>query len=159
MNFFIWRKQNVSFSRYLCFCVFVKPNDIKICDVIIGMLHNGSYTLAYFFWILSTIKMKLGQIKVCRMKNFSNMFLAQCWRLNTSCRLFYNFIKMILYYSDIWPFLIVDIHHFQMSLIHLFKIMKTEKDMVLSPSPRNCLNNSWKLLPLFTSISWPCLVT
>ena len=36
MNFFILRKSNVSFSRYLDFCVFVKFTDFKICDVIIG---------------------------------------------------------------------------------------------------------------------------
>ena len=37
MNFFIWRENNVSFSRYLGFCDFVKPTDLKICDVIIGI--------------------------------------------------------------------------------------------------------------------------
>ena len=36
MNFFIWRK-NISFSRYLDFCVFVKSTNFKICDVIIGI--------------------------------------------------------------------------------------------------------------------------
>ena len=30
---------------------------------------------------------------VCCMTNISNMFLAECWRLETSCRLFYDFIK------------------------------------------------------------------
>ena len=37
MNFFIWRKSNVSFSRYQDFCVFVKPADFKICDEIISI--------------------------------------------------------------------------------------------------------------------------
>ena len=46
-----------------------------------------------FFWILSPIKMKFGQILVCCMTNISNMFLAECWRLETSSRLFYYFIK------------------------------------------------------------------
>ena len=32
----IWRKNNVSFSRYLDFYVFVKSADFKICDVIIS---------------------------------------------------------------------------------------------------------------------------
>ena len=36
MNFFIWREINVSFSRYLDFCAFVKF-DFRICDVIIGI--------------------------------------------------------------------------------------------------------------------------
>ena len=35
--FFIWRKNNVAFLRYLDFCVFVKPTDFKICDIIIGI--------------------------------------------------------------------------------------------------------------------------
>ena len=35
MIFFIWRK-NVSFLRYIDFCVYVKFTDFKICDVIIS---------------------------------------------------------------------------------------------------------------------------
>ena len=77
MNFFIWSK-NVSFSRYQDFCVFVKSTSFEICDVIINILHNGSYTSAYLFWILRPTKMKFGQILVYRMKNISNVFLAQC---------------------------------------------------------------------------------
>ena len=98
MNFFIWRKSNISFSRYLDFCVFVKSTDFKICDVTINILHNGSYAYAYayFFWILSAIKMEFGQILVCCMTNISNMFLTQYWRLETSSRLFYDFIKIII---------------------------------------------------------------
>ena len=60
------------------------------------LLHNASYTYAYFFWILSPIKMKFDQILVCCMTNISNMFLAECWRLETSSRLFYDFIKMTI---------------------------------------------------------------
>ena len=37
MNFFIWNKNNVSFSRYLDFCVRVKSTDFKICDIIISI--------------------------------------------------------------------------------------------------------------------------
>ena len=37
MNLFIWNKNNVSFSRYLDFCVFLKSADFKICDVIISI--------------------------------------------------------------------------------------------------------------------------
>ena len=83
------------------------------------MLPNGSYIYAYFFWILSPIKMKLGQILVCPMTNISNMFLAQCWRLETSFRPFYDFIKMVtvqnLAIFNSWhlPFLIVPYSHFQ----------------------------------------------
>ena len=76
MIFFIWRK-NVSFTRYLDFCVFVKSTYFKICDVIRGKLVPSLY-----------------------------MILLK-WQ-----------------YSVIWPFLIADIYHFEMSLIHLFKKMK-----------------------------------
>ena len=37
MIFFIWRKNYVSFSRYLDFFVFVKSKDFKICDIIIDI--------------------------------------------------------------------------------------------------------------------------
>ena len=37
MNFFIWRENHVSFSRYLGFCDYVKYTDLEICDVIIGI--------------------------------------------------------------------------------------------------------------------------
>ena len=46
--------------------------------------------------ILSAIKMKFGKILVCYMTNISNMFLAECWRLETSSRPFYDFIKMTI---------------------------------------------------------------
>ena len=36
ITFFIWKK-NLSFLRYLGFCVFVKSIDIKICDLIIDI--------------------------------------------------------------------------------------------------------------------------
>ena len=84
-----------------------------------ALLHNASYTYAYFFWILSPIKIKFGQILVCCMTNISNMFLAECWRLETSSRLFYDFIKMTIQ-QDLaifngWhiPFLIVLYSPFQ----------------------------------------------
>ena len=50
IKFFIWRKSSISFSSYLDFCAFVKSTDFKIYK---------SYTYAYFFWILSNIKMNL----------------------------------------------------------------------------------------------------
>ena len=96
INFFIWRK-NVLFSRYLNFCVFMKFTNFKIFDVITALLHNVSYTFAYFFGILSTIKMKCSQILVYLKTNISNMFLAQCQRLETrSRRHFYDFNEMAL---------------------------------------------------------------
>ena len=46
-----------------------------------------------FFRILRTSKIKFGQMLVCYMTNISNTFLAQGWRLGTSSRSFYDFIK------------------------------------------------------------------
>ena len=121
MKFFIWNKNNVSFWRYLNFCIFVKFTDFKICDVIINMalLNNGSYCSAYFFWIISPINTKFGQILVCCKTNISNMFLAQCLRLETSPMPFYDFIKMTIQWHlnifNSWhfPFLIVPYSPFQ----------------------------------------------
>ena len=113
-NFFIWGKNNVSLSRCGDFCVFVRPRDFKICDIIISIMQ-----VTYFFWIPSSIKLKFGQILACCMTNISNMFLAKCWRLETSSRLYYDFIKMTIQqdlaiFND-WhiPFLIVLYSPFQ----------------------------------------------
>ena len=69
------------------------------------MLHNASYTYAYFFWILSPIKMKFGLVLVCCMTNISNMFLAECWRLEKPVP---SSLLILLkwQYSKMWPFLI-----------------------------------------------------
>ena len=96
MNFFVWR-QNVVFSRYLDFCVFVKSTNLKICDVIIGIVTNESCIYASYFWILHTIKLKFGQMLVCCMTNISKMFLAQCCKLETTSRPLYDFIKMTIW--------------------------------------------------------------
>ena len=40
--------------------------------------------------------MKFGQLLVCCMTNISDMFLAECWRLETSSMLFYDFIEMTI---------------------------------------------------------------
>ena len=168
MNFFIWRKNNVLFSSYQDFCVFVKPADFKLCDVI------TSYTYAYFFWILSSIKMKFGQILVCCMKNLSNMFSTECWRLETSSRLFCDFIRKAIQ-QDLgifngWhiPFSIVLYSLFQKNetleswyiwLLSNFGRLLIKKDLESSPSPPNCSKDYWKLLHLLISINWPSLVT
>ena len=38
--------------------------------------------------------MKFDQILVCCLTNISHMFSAEYWRLETSSRLFYDFIKI-----------------------------------------------------------------
>ena len=108
--FSIWRKNNISFLRYLDFCGFVKSTDFKICDVFKGIASKGISTYAYFFWILSTLKKKFGQILVCYKTNISNMLLALDWKLETSSRLFYDLLKW--QYCKIWQFLIVSIYNF-----------------------------------------------
>ena len=91
INCFIWRKNN------------------RHCYII-------EITLMLFFRILSTMKMKFGQILVCCITNISNIsnisnifwFNAGDWKLVSG-------IFMILLkwkYSEIWPFLIIDIYHF-----------------------------------------------
>ena len=93
---FLW---NLQISK------FVTPSQV--------LLQNASYTYAYFFWILSYIKIKFGQILVCSMKNISSMFFTECWRLETSSRPFYYFIKKTIQQDlaifNVWhiPFLIV----------------------------------------------------
>ena len=87
-----------------------------------ALLHNASYTYAYFFWIVRPIKMKFGQILVCCTANDSSMFLAKWWGLEISSRLFYDFIKITIQldlaiFND-WhiPFLIVLYSPFQKNI-------------------------------------------
>ena len=40
--------------------------------------------------------MKFGQLLVFCMTNIFSMFLVECWSLETSSRLFYDFIKMTI---------------------------------------------------------------
>ena len=81
--------------------------------------HKHCYIYPYLFWILSPAKMKLGQILVCCLTNISNLVLGQCWRLETSPRPFYDFIKMTIgqdmaiFNSWHLPFLIVPYSPFQ----------------------------------------------
>ena len=105
------------------------------------LLHNASYTYAYFFWIPSPIKMKIRQILVCCMTNISNMFLAECWGLETSSRLVYDFIKITIQ-QDLaifngWhiPFLIV-----------LYSPFQTKNKKTLEFCHIWLLNNSGRLL-------------
>ena len=68
--------------------------------------------------------MKFGQILVRCTTNISKNFLAQCWRLETSSRPFYDFIKTAIYRdlpifnSGHVPFLIVPYSPFQKRMEH-----------------------------------------
>ena len=94
MNLFIWRKNNASFLRYLDFC-FSQIHRFHNFWRHIGIATLRKLQLWLFLLnsIKSTIKTKFGQILVYCMKNISNMFLAQCRRLKTSSRPFYDFFK------------------------------------------------------------------
>ena len=135
------------------------------------MLRYGSYIYAYFFRILSPITMKLGQILVCPMTNISNLFLAQCWRLESSFRPFYDFIQMaiernlVIFNSWHLPFLIVCYSHFQKNetleswnwwlLSNLSRLLNW-KGPGTQPQFSKLLKRK---LPLLTSINWPSSVT
>ena len=138
-----------------------------------ALLHNASYTYADFFWILSPIKMKFGQILLYCMTSISNIFLAECWRLETSSRIFCDFIKITIQ-QDLtifngWhiPFLITLYSTFQkygrleswpISLLSNWDRQLNQKGPGILSIPPNCLKDYWKLLPLLMSINWPSLV-
>lgn len=74
----------------------------------------------YWFKIVSSIKMKLGQLLVKLMTNISNLLLALSWTLDTSPTCFYNFDKMeiwcnlfVLSKSCLLLFPIVSVHTFK----------------------------------------------
>ena len=119
MNFFIWRKNNVSFYRYRDFCVFVKPADFKICDVIISIGAQCKLHLRLFLLNRKSYQNEFGQILVCCMTNISNIILAKCLVLETSSRLFYNYIKITIQQD---PAIFNGWHiSFLLFFIHLFK--------------------------------------
>ena len=156
-------------SRFLCF------GEIhRFVTSSRTLLHNRSYTYAYFFWPLHTITIKFGQILVCLMANISNMFLGQCYGLETSSRPFYDFIKLTIYQdpamfnSEHLPFLIAPYSPFQkmecwnLNLIHYWVIgadCLIEKDLECSSSPPSCSKELWELLPMLISINWLSLMT
>ena len=111
MNFFIRRKNNLSFSRHLDFCVFVKSTDFKIRDVNISIA-----TLWKLHLYLFLLNPKSYQNET---RSNTNMVLVQCWRLETSSRPFCDFIKttigqdLAIFNSWHLPFLIVPYSPFQ----------------------------------------------
>ena len=66
-------KKKWCFVLEICgFLGFLKSMTLKPVTSSKALLYSGSYIYGYFFWILSTIKMKFGQILVCCMANISN---------------------------------------------------------------------------------------
>ena len=75
--------------------------------------------------------MKFGQILVCCMTSISNMFLDECWRLETSSRLFYDFILLLhLLISINWPSLVTSWFVVQKiySKMHLISCTNTDTE-------------------------------
>ena len=69
---------------YRDFCVFVKPTCFtNLVQVRLMLLSFNSQVL-------------FAQILVCCMTNICNMFLDECWRLETSSRPFCDFIEMAI---------------------------------------------------------------
>ena len=121
MNFFIWRK-NVSFSRYLVFCVFIKSTNFKICDVIIDIaawwkLHFCLFLLnpTYYqneIWSNTSVSYKdYGQnfrtifrtLLSCRHLHHRLPFLVYIMKQKTIIifwAIFYWFLNIILIYQE-----------------------------------------------------------
>ena len=106
-------------------------------------MHNGSYTFVYFFWILSTIKMKFGYILVYLIANISNMFCLHAGNGKLVPDLFRVLRKW--QHSKICQVLGVDVEHFHS---HLFTLSKKE---TLEPWPNLLLSNWSRLL----NWKWP----
>ena len=146
------------------FCTSMQPLVLWFSHIVFLKCHNISYSrfLNQRIWILSTINLKLTcfWVKAEGWKQVPGPFM----------------ILLKWQYSEIWPFLIVDIYHFWFSLMHFFKKLKhcnlyiidywvtgawcyIEKDLEISPSTPNCSKDISELMPLFISINWQSLVT
>ena len=119
MNFFIWRNNNVSFLRYLDFCVFVKSTDFKIRGIIISIATKWKLHLCLFLLNPKSYKNETWSNTSVLLRNISKIFLPQCWRLETSSRPFYYIIKtavgqdLTIFNSGHLPFFIVPYSLFQ----------------------------------------------
>ena len=99
--------------KYFYLQIFVFLSDQQISKFVTSswaLLHNRSYTFAYFFQIQSTINMKFGQLLLYCMANISNMFWINFgdWKLVPVPFM----ILLKCQCSEIWQFLIVDIYYF-----------------------------------------------
>ena len=118
--------------------------------------------------------MKFGQILLYCMTSISNIFFAECWRLETSSRLLCDFIKitiqpdLTIFHGSHIPFLIALYSTFQKNgapqswpipLLSIAAVNLIKKDLESSPIPPNFSEDYWTLLPLLISINWPSLVT
>ena len=144
---------------FLCFCEIHRIHNLwfhhrhcQIMEVILCLfLVNPKY-----------IKMKFGQILVCCMRKISTMFLGHCWRLKTSSRPIYGFIKTTIWWDpaifNSWhlPFLNVPYLLFQKKwntgILTLLVIENME--------PSKFFKRFLKIIAFaLVSIKWPSLVT
>ena len=99
--FHLEKKFILEISTFLCFW------EIHIFQ---NLWHHHCYIWKlHLRLVLSTIKMKFGQILVCCMTNISKMFLVQCWTLEYSSRPFYV-INMTIQWGpavSVWLILIM----------------------------------------------------
>ena len=102
MIFVIWRKNTYSLLRCLYFLFLWNPQILKTVLPSQTLLHNESNTYAYFYWILSTIKIKFGLILAYCMPNTSNIVLAQCRTLESSSKPFYDFITKKIWQDPVF---------------------------------------------------------
>ena len=97
VHFFIRRKNIVSFSRYVNFCYIW---NLQILKSVKAPLQSGNYTYAYFFGILSIIKMRFGQILVCAA--WQIVLHSAVWQILCYDKLVFDlFKKMKHWYLDI----------------------------------------------------------
>ena len=76
-----------TFQQNLSFLCAHFWRDMKPKSLLISKTQRQKYPKYY---------QKIGQIPVCCMRNTSNMFLAQCWSLETRFIPFLNLIKMTI---------------------------------------------------------------
>ena len=133
MTFFTIGKNCLSFWRYLAFWVFP-----WICKLQNLWRHFKHYCI---YWILFSIKMKLGEILVSLTTNISNSLLFWFWRLGPSSRLFLSFQPVIITQQSI-------IMSFKVFI--LFKVctvaIKIVNNQLLKTNWRHDINIFWKSL-------------
>ena len=111
---------------------------------------HRNYTFAYFFWILSSIKIKFGQILAYLTTNISNMFLAQFWNHETNSRPFYYSNKMTmqeapLIFDSFLEFL--KIHSLLLSIEHgLSEVTPMSK---FAPVDSSCCTHIFICMPIW----------
>ena len=113
-----WRKNNVSFSRYLNFRVCVESTNFIICDVIVEIASHLDYTYDCLFKSLDSIKMKFGQT-VLILTNIANLFLALLYWFLLCFHKMDLYCNLLIFSRWCILFLIV--------LLHTFRRVKNHK--------------------------------